>query len=112
MYRYDEFDAAFVEERVGQFRDQVARRVAGEWHGAMPHVGREQHQSTRPRRNRDARRKSRTKVIARLSKLKPALFSHRVGSAVRHGDVVCRADPARWVNVIEMIAGAGDSRGP
>jgi sulfite reductase (NADPH) hemoprotein beta-component len=30
MYRYDEFDAAFVEARVAQFRDQVARRLAGE----------------------------------------------------------------------------------
>ena len=26
MYRYDDFDAAFVAERVEQFRDQVARR--------------------------------------------------------------------------------------
>src|SRR5580693_366366 len=30
MYRYDEFDAAFVAERVDQFRDQVARRLGGE----------------------------------------------------------------------------------
>jgi sulfite reductase (NADPH) hemoprotein beta-component len=30
MYRYDEFDAAFVGERVEQFRDQVERRVAGD----------------------------------------------------------------------------------
>ena len=30
MYRYDEFDAAFVGQRVDQFRDQVARRLAGE----------------------------------------------------------------------------------
>ncbi len=30
MYRYDEFDAAFVAERVAQFRDQVNRRVSGE----------------------------------------------------------------------------------
>ncbi len=30
MYRYDEFDAAFVTARVGQFRDQVSRRLAGE----------------------------------------------------------------------------------
>ncbi len=30
MYRYDEFDQAFVAERVTQFRDQVARRLAGE----------------------------------------------------------------------------------
>ena len=30
MYRYDEFDAQFVAERVEQFRDQVARRLAGE----------------------------------------------------------------------------------
>ncbi len=30
MYRYDEFDAAFVADRVAQFRDQVARRLAGE----------------------------------------------------------------------------------
>ncbi|WP_075215033.1 nitrite/sulfite reductase [Mongoliimonas terrestris] len=30
MYRYDEFDAAFVHERVAQFSDQVSRRVAGE----------------------------------------------------------------------------------
>ncbi len=30
MYRYDEFDAAFVAERVAQFRDQVARRLRGE----------------------------------------------------------------------------------
>lgn len=30
MYRYDEFDASFVAERVAQFRDQVARRLAGE----------------------------------------------------------------------------------
>lgn len=30
MYRYDEFDAAFVRERVEQFRDQVARRLSGE----------------------------------------------------------------------------------
>jgi sulfite reductase (NADPH) hemoprotein beta-component len=30
MYRYDEFDAAFVAQRVSQFRDQVERRVAGE----------------------------------------------------------------------------------
>jgi sulfite reductase (NADPH) hemoprotein beta-component len=30
MYRYDEFDAEFVRQRVAQFRDQVARRIAGE----------------------------------------------------------------------------------
>ena len=30
MYRYDEFDAAFVNARVDQFRDQVQRRVTGE----------------------------------------------------------------------------------
>ncbi len=30
MYRYDEFDATFVAERVKQFRGQVARRLAGE----------------------------------------------------------------------------------
>lgn len=30
MYRYDEFDHAFVAERVSQFRDQVGRRLAGE----------------------------------------------------------------------------------
>src|SRR6185503_17687678 len=30
MYRYDEFDAAFVKERTAQFRDQVHRRLAGE----------------------------------------------------------------------------------
>ncbi|BBK32644.1 sulfite reductase (NADPH) hemoprotein beta-component [Stella humosa] len=30
MYRYDDFDRAFLEERVAQFRDQVARRLAGD----------------------------------------------------------------------------------
>src|ERR1700734_2819026 len=30
MYRYDEFDAKFVTERVEQFRGQVARRLSGE----------------------------------------------------------------------------------
>jgi sulfite reductase (NADPH) hemoprotein beta-component len=30
MYRYDEFDAKFVAERVEQFRSQVARRLSGE----------------------------------------------------------------------------------
>jgi sulfite reductase (NADPH) hemoprotein beta-component len=30
MYRYDEFDAQFVRQRVAQFRDQVARRLSGE----------------------------------------------------------------------------------
>jgi len=30
MYRYDEFDAAFVRERTEQFSDQVRRRIAGE----------------------------------------------------------------------------------
>jgi sulfite reductase (NADPH) hemoprotein beta-component len=30
MYRYDEFDAKFVAERVKQFRGQVVRRLAGE----------------------------------------------------------------------------------
>ncbi len=30
MYRYDEFDQRLVNERVEQFRDQVARRLAGE----------------------------------------------------------------------------------
>ncbi len=30
MYRYDEFDRAFVQGRVDQFRDQVERRLAGE----------------------------------------------------------------------------------
>ncbi len=30
MYRYDEFDARLVAERVAQFRGQVARRLAGE----------------------------------------------------------------------------------
>ena len=30
MYRYDEFDAAFVKERVSQFRDQVERRLQGD----------------------------------------------------------------------------------
>jgi sulfite reductase (NADPH) hemoprotein beta-component len=30
MYRYDEFDAAFVRERTAQFSDQVQRRLSGE----------------------------------------------------------------------------------
>ena len=30
MYRYDEFDAEFVRQRVAQFRDQVGRRLSGE----------------------------------------------------------------------------------
>src|SRR5919197_4106960 len=30
MCRYDEFDATIVQERVQQFRGQVARRIAGE----------------------------------------------------------------------------------
>ncbi len=30
MYIYDEFDTAFVADRVAQFRDQVARRLSGE----------------------------------------------------------------------------------
>ena len=30
MYRYDEFDAGFVAERVAQFSDQVTRRLSGE----------------------------------------------------------------------------------
>ncbi|MGH6748102.1 MAG: nitrite/sulfite reductase, partial [Methyloceanibacter sp.] len=30
MYRYDEFDNAFVRERVDEFRDQVERRLAGQ----------------------------------------------------------------------------------
>jgi sulfite reductase (NADPH) hemoprotein beta-component len=30
MYRYDEFDHAFVNERVAQFSDQVRRRIAGD----------------------------------------------------------------------------------
>jgi sulfite reductase (NADPH) hemoprotein beta-component len=30
MYRYDEFDAAFVKERTAQFSNQVARRLTGE----------------------------------------------------------------------------------
>ncbi len=30
MYRYDEFDHAFVKERVAEFSDQVARRLSGE----------------------------------------------------------------------------------
>jgi len=30
MYRYDEFDHAFVQERVAQFSDQVRRRLSGE----------------------------------------------------------------------------------
>ncbi|MBH0238831.1 nitrite/sulfite reductase [Methylobrevis albus] len=30
MYRYDEFDAGFVNERVSQFSDQVYRRLAGD----------------------------------------------------------------------------------
>ncbi len=30
MYRYDEFDAAFVRQRTEQFTDQVARRLSGE----------------------------------------------------------------------------------
>ncbi|HJQ57103.1 MAG TPA: nitrite/sulfite reductase [Vineibacter sp.] len=30
MYRYDDYDHAFVAERVAQFRDQVSRRLSGE----------------------------------------------------------------------------------
>ncbi|MEQ8666253.1 MAG: nitrite/sulfite reductase [Rhodospirillales bacterium] len=30
MYRYDEFDHAFVQQRVAQFRDQVSRRLTGD----------------------------------------------------------------------------------
>jgi len=30
MYRYDEFDGALVDERVAEFREQVARRLSGE----------------------------------------------------------------------------------
>jgi sulfite reductase (NADPH) hemoprotein beta-component len=30
MYLYDELDRTLVAERVGEFRDQVARRLSGE----------------------------------------------------------------------------------
>ena len=30
MYRYDEFDRRFLDERVAQYRDQVSRRIAGQ----------------------------------------------------------------------------------
>ncbi|HEX4506678.1 MAG TPA: nitrite/sulfite reductase, partial [Alphaproteobacteria bacterium] len=30
MYRYDEFDRRFLEERTAQYRDQVRRRLNGE----------------------------------------------------------------------------------
>ncbi|MBO6521928.1 MAG: nitrite/sulfite reductase [Rhodospirillales bacterium] len=30
MYKYDDFDHAFVSERVGQFREQVSRRLSGD----------------------------------------------------------------------------------
>src|SRR5690606_37862712 len=30
MYRYDEFDHAFVKARLAEFRDQVERRLAGD----------------------------------------------------------------------------------
>jgi sulfite reductase (NADPH) hemoprotein beta-component len=30
MYRYDDFDRRFIEERVAQYRDQVSRRLTGE----------------------------------------------------------------------------------
>src|SRR3546814_17116927 len=30
MYRYDQYDQALVDARVDEFRDQVARRLAGE----------------------------------------------------------------------------------
>ena len=30
MYRYDQFDQAIVDARVEEFRDQVARRLAGQ----------------------------------------------------------------------------------
>ncbi|MGZ9106726.1 MAG: nitrite/sulfite reductase, partial [Rhodoplanes sp.] len=30
MYRYDQFDQTFIEQRVAQFRDQVTRRMSGE----------------------------------------------------------------------------------
>ena len=30
MYRYDEFDARLVKDRVEQFRGQVTRRLSGE----------------------------------------------------------------------------------
>ena len=30
MYRYDEIDQTLVDERAAQFRDQVARRIAGD----------------------------------------------------------------------------------
>ena len=30
MYKYDEYDQALVDARVDEFRDQVARRLAGE----------------------------------------------------------------------------------
>ena len=29
MYRYDEFDQAFVEQRVDQFAGQIERRLSG-----------------------------------------------------------------------------------
>ena len=29
MYRYDEYDATLVRERIGEFRDQIARRLDG-----------------------------------------------------------------------------------
>jgi sulfite reductase (NADPH) hemoprotein beta-component len=30
MYRYDEFDHSFVQQRTAQFRDQANRRLSGE----------------------------------------------------------------------------------
>ena len=29
MYQYSEFDKAFLQERVAQYRDQVSRRLTG-----------------------------------------------------------------------------------
>jgi sulfite reductase (NADPH) hemoprotein beta-component len=30
VYRYDDFDHRFIDERVAQYRDQVRRRLAGQ----------------------------------------------------------------------------------
>ena len=62
MYRYDEFDATLVAERVEQFRGQVARRLSGadrlggelSHHVAVPehvtgHAGFEHGLAARPR---------------------------------------------------------------
>src|SRR5208282_4376095 len=65
-----------------------------ERHGAVPHIGREEHERAGHRLDGPAHRSLRPRIEMRFAEFDPALLGLAVGGAVRNGHIIGRTDPA------------------